>query len=229
MSVCAVGRDLTTLERGMSQLDAVRGGDEVVRELLQLDQQVKAAQKVLILDGEARPRLLAELNKNIEVLGLKCVPVEELSRACGGDCPSKAPCKRFSDIELAPLAESESTAQVVCIAPVTPVTSVVEVAQLAEALERAPVLAPQPVERLDMSKPINWMRGDIFTENPRFTLLHQRREWTLSVIDVVDADALTGLDVEIQRVGAGDNVQELMSIQQFMAGYVFVRRPQSPA
>lgn len=228
MQVCAMGRVSTTLERGMCEPVAVRDGDEVVRELLSLDQRVKEARRVLIIDGEARPRLLAELNRSLEGMGLRCVVVGEgapVDRPDDCSCAGKGRCKTFADIELLPLVEPHPVER--------PESSVVEIAgRSSEAIPfntyvPADVVPAKAPEKPDMAKPINWRRGDIFTENPRFTLIHQRREWVLNTIDVADHESLRGVDVEIQALGTEDT--ELMSFEQFTAGYVFVRRPQSTA
>ncbi|QSL90440.1 hypothetical protein [Pseudomonas atacamensis] len=191
----------------------VRGGDEVVRDLLVLDRQVQEARKVLVIDGEKRPQLLAELNRSLEGLGLQCVAIGEgatIPTPADGACLGVAACKSFADIELLPVIELP-----------------VVIEELPSAAPPAAIEPVKPCEKPDMTKPINWKRGDVFTENPRFTLVHQRREWVLNTLDVADHESLRGVDVEIQAAGTDDS--ELMTIQQFMAGYVFVRRPQSTA
>lgn len=95
-----------------------------------------------------------------------------------------------------------------------------------ELVSDSPLQPEEPVAKLDMTKPANWKRGDVFTENPRFTLLHQQREWFIKDIDELDG-SLSELDVEIERVNANQN--QLMTIQQFMRGYVFVRHAETPA
>ncbi|WP_438281424.1 hypothetical protein [Pseudomonas alabamensis] len=79
-----------------------------------------------------------------------------------------------------------------------------ELVKASEPLELVPdsLLQPEePVAKLDITKPANWKRGDVFTENPRFTLLHQQREWFIKDIDDLDSP-LSELDVEIDRMNA---------------------------
>lgn len=76
-----------------------------------------------------------------------------------------------------------------------------------------------------MTKPINWKKGDIFTE--RFELPHHRFEWSLASFDVHDKATLTGMDIEVVQVGGDQSA--LMTIEQFMRSYSFVRRPETQA
>jgi len=80
----------------------------------------------------------------------------------------------------------------------------------------------------DMTRPVNWKLGDIFSESPKLTLAHLRREWFIKEMDAVSAGGdLTGLNIEIERVNA--NRTELLTIEQFQRTYVFVRHAQTEA
>lgn len=80
----------------------------------------------------------------------------------------------------------------------------------------------------DMTRPANWKPGDIFSESPKLTLPHLRREWFIKEMDAIGAGGdLTGLNIEIERVNA--NRTELLTIEQFQRTYVFVRHAETAA
>lgn len=89
------------------------------------------------------------------------------------------------------------------------------------AAEPLPVVAD--VSKLDMTKPINWKLGDVFQDNPRFTLPHKCRKWLLDSLDISDLENLTGMDVQIRSPNT--TTTELLTLKQFMAQYVFHSRP----
>jgi hypothetical protein len=215
----------------MSEVLAVRGSDEVMRELAQTKASVIEAQRVLIVGAGALPKLLGELNTSLAELGYVCVPME----------PAQGLYKTFADLlacpSLAPLLASEPAP----VAPVPPPPSLTEASRSLlpyhllsddtpavinsepEPAEPEPERAVVDVHGLDMSKPKNWKLGDVFISNPRVTLPHKRRKWILDMLDVGDLDTLTGMDVQIRSPNT--TTTELMTLKQFMAQYVFHERP----
>ncbi|WP_096427186.1 hypothetical protein [Pseudomonas putida] len=231
------------------------GVAEVVQELTRIEQHAAQARKVLVVTGSARPVLLAHLRKALVPIGIDCVEVEPLGQQeyfDGLPEAQRVSIQSFAELlaspELAPLMR-DPIPEGVGADPVRVLNKEAEVWEQAPALppvayfaddpqlvadplpepEPAPVQEPpQPkVQKLDMGKPINWVLGDIFTENPKFSLPHQRREWFLKSMDVSDKATLQGVDIEIERVNAHQT--ELMTIEQFMRRYVFVRRAETPA
>lgn len=208
----------------MSEVLAVRGSDQVMRELAQTKASVIEAQRVLIVGAGALPKLLGELNDSLAELGYVCVPIE----------PAQGLYKTFADLlacpSLAPLLAVDSREPVKAINLPT-----VAPDKVAEAIAPDPVpLAPVPADpvpesvvvdlsKLDMTKPINWKLGDIFQDNPRITLPHKRRKWILDSLDVSDLENLTGVDVQIRSPNT--TTTELLTLKQFMARYAFFERP----
>ena len=231
----------------MSEQLAVRGSDLVMRELAQTKASVIEAQRVLLVGAGALPKLLGELNDSLAELGYVCVPIEPaqgLYKTFADllACPS-----------LAPLLETPELVKVVPDDwPNTPVGTLEPDPQLwdeeAGAIEReiraleaslaiphslavtepvaadpAPLPAMVDVLKLDMSKPINWKLGDVFQDNPRFTLPHKCRKWLLDSLDISDMENLSGMDVQIRSPNT--TTTELLTLKQFMAQYVFHSRP----
>ena len=201
----------------MSEVLAVRGSDEVMRELAQAKASVIEAQRVLIVGAGALPRLLGELNDSLADLGYVCVPIE----------PAQGLYRTFADLlacpSLAPLLAPEGDAPAVDTEE-----SESDLEREILALEQSMALsaaAPAEVDvsKLDMSKPINWKLGDVFIDNPRFTLPHKQRKWVLDSLDVSDLDNLTGMDVQIRSPNT--STTELLTLKQFMSHYVFHSRP----
>ena len=221
----------------MSEVLAVRGSDQVMRELAQTKASVIEAQRVLIVGAGALPKLLGELNDSLADLGYVCVPVE----------PAQGLYKTFADLlacpSLAPLLAVEAEALAPVIepplfyinaspepVPVEPEPADPDIDRQILALEQSlalsaavPESAEADVSKLDMTKPINWKLGDVFISNPRVTLPHKRRKWILDSLDVADLDSLTGMDVLLRSPNT--TTTELMTLKQFMAQYVFHERP----
>lgn len=219
----------------MSEVLAVRGSDEVMRELAQTKASVIEAQRVLIVGAGAIPKLLGELNDSLADLGYVCVPLE----------PAQGLYKTFADLlacpSLAPLLSSEPAPAAPERAPASlietshslltyhlltdevPAVTNSDPEREPEPVDPMPVRAVVDVHGLDMSRPINWKLGDVFISNPRVTLPHQRRKWILDMMDVADLDNLTGMDVQIRSPNT--TTTELMTIKQFMTQYVFHERP----
>lgn len=219
----------------MSEELAVRGSDLVMRELAQAKASVIEAQRVLVVGAGSIPKLLGELNASLADLGYVCVPIE----------PAQGLYKTFADLlacpSLAPLlseVEVLGSDPAVELAPDTP--RALEDSTLIDAeLDESNLVArqiialeqslgqssnhPPAVPKLDMAKPINWKLGDIFIDNPRFTLQHKQRKWVLDSLDVSDLANLSGMDVEIRSPNT--TTTELLTLKQFMAQYVFHSRP----
>lgn len=213
----------------MSEVLAVRGSDQVMRELAQMKASVIEAQRVLIVGADSLPKLLNELNTGLADLGYVCVPME----------PAQGLYKTFADLlacpTLAPLMGDQVSAPLLIETPNdTPAADPLQAVQLLPAIpvqdpERCPEpVASQPVVNLsglslDMAKPINWKLGDVFISNPRFTLPHKCRKWILDSLDVSDLENLTGMEVQLRSPNT--TTTELMTLKQFMAHYVFHERP----
>lgn len=220
----------------MSEELAVRGSDQVMRELAQTKASVIEAQRVLIVGAGALPKLLGELNDSLAELGYVCVPLE----------PAQGLYKTFADLLACPsLAPLLGAVEVGADAPIVAIESDpqpwAEEPGFSErqilALEQSLALssaAPEPVaadplpvvadvSKLDMSKPINWKLGDVFIDNPRFTLTHKQRKWVLDSLDVSDLENLSGMDVQIRSPNT--TTTELLTLKQFMNQYVFHSRP----
>lgn len=192
----------------MSEVLAVRGSDEVMRELAQATESVKEAKRVLIVGAGSIPRLMAELNTSLADLGYMCVPIE----------PAQGAYKTFADLLACPtLAAVVRELEPEAIAPAAEALFLVNVAP-----EPSPPVVLPNVTKLDMSRPINWQPGDVFQDNPRITLPHKRRKWLLDSLDVYDWESLRG-DVEIKSPNT--STTELMALDHFMARYVFLERP----
>lgn len=233
------------------------GVAEVVQELTRIEQHAAQARKVLVVTGETRPVLLAQLREALVPIGIDCVEVEPRGQQeyfDGLPEAQRVSIQSFAELlaspELAPLM-GDPVPGAVGTDPVRVLNKETAVWELAPATaplgclaggpervtgpgrkpeptaEPAPVQASSPpkVQKLDMTKPINWEKGDIFTE--RFELPHHRLEWALGSFDVHDKAALTGIDIEIEQVGGDQSA--LMTIEQFMRSYVFVRRAETPA
>lgn len=220
----------------MSEELAVRGSDEVMRELAQTKASVIEAQRVLIVGAGALPKLLGELNDSLADLGYVCVPLEPaqgLYKTFADllACPSLAPllsapesvpllAEPIVDPEPVPVAEAPTE---ITFAPCVPEGARSFHMAQPEPADPEPVRAVVDVHGLDMAKPINWKLGDVFISNPRVTLQHKRRKWILDQLDVADLDSLTGMDVQIRSPNT--TTTELMTLKQFMAQYVFHERP----
>lgn len=208
------------------------GVAEVVQELTRIEQHAAQARKVLVVTGSARPVLLAHLRKALVPIGIDCVEVEPRGQQEYFDGLPEA--QRVSIQSFAELLASPELAPLMNDPLPVLVREEAEPLYVAHEPDPGPVPVPDPVPapapapkpaKLDMAKPINWKQGDIFTE--RFELPHHRLEWALASFDVHDKATLTGIDIEIEQVG-GDQTA-LMTIEQFMRSYVFVRRAETPA
>ena len=228
----------------MSEVLAVRGSDQVMRELAQTKASVIEAKRVLIVGAGALPKLLGELNDSLAELGYVCVPLE----------PAQGLYKTFADLlacpvlsalhdvepePMKPLRESYSGhseaipfgAYLPCddgqddLPPPPPENPPAPaVAVVAEPIPEPEPMSVQPVAvKLDMSKPINWKLGDVFISNPRITLPHKSRKWILDSLDISDLENLSGIDVQIRSPNT--TTTELLTLKQFMAQYVFHKRP----
>jgi len=216
----------------------------VVQELTRIEQHAAQARRVLVVTGAARPVLLAQLREALVPIGIDCVEVEPIGQQEYFD--QLPECERVSiqsfgellaSPELALLMNDPVPLETCAPEPLAQEQRLTPVAFIAQDPQRAPDPASEPepapvqkpappkVQKLDMAKPINWKKGDIFTE--RFELPHHRLEWSLASFDVHDKAALTGIDIEIEQVG-GDQTA-LMTIEQFMRSYVFVRHAETPA
>ncbi len=206
------------------------GVAEVVQELTRIEQHAAQARKVLVVTGSARPVLLAQLRGALMPIGIDCVEVEPIGQQEYFEALPEA--QRVSIQSFAELLASPELAPLMN----DPVPLLIEAdpgptrcvdpgpTPAAEVQPPAPVPVAKPA-KLDMTKPINWKQGDIFTE--RFELPHHRLEWALGSFDVHDKATLTGIDIEIAQVGGDQSA--LMTIEQFMRSYVFVRRAETPA
>lgn len=224
----------------MSEVLAVRGSDLVMRELAQTKASVIEAQRVLIVGAGALPRLLGELNDSLAELGYVCVPIE----------PAQGLYKTFADLlacpSLAPLLAATELVPVVDDFALEPDPQLwnegpdfaerqIRALEVSLAIPHSLAVTepagadPEPlpvvveVSKLDMSKPINWKLGDVFISNPRVTLPHKVRKWILDSLDVTDLEKLHGVDVQLRSPNT--TTTELMTLKQFMAGYLFLRRP----
>ena len=63
----------------------------------------------------------------------------------------------------------------------------------------------------------------MFISNPRITLPHKSRKWILDSLDISDLENLSGIDVQIRSPNT--TTTELLTLKQFMAQYVFHKRP----
>lgn len=226
----------------MSEVLAVRGSDQVMRELAQTKASVIEAKRVLIVGAGAIPKLLGELNDSLAELGYVCVPLE----------PAQGLYKTFADLlacpSLAPLLQPQEvptvavdTSPTVAAAP-DPQPWAEEASDIEREIRALEESLAIPVSRdvtefgateqavvnlsglsLDMSKPINWKLGDVFISNPRITLPHKSRKWILDSLDVSDLENLSGIDVQIRSPNT--TTTELLTLKQFMAQYVFHKRP----
>lgn len=206
------------------------GVAEVVQELTRIEQHAAQARKVLVVTGSARPVLLAQLRGALMPIGIDCVEIEPIGQQEYFEALPEA--QRVSIQSFAELLASPELAPLMN----DPVPLLIEAGPgpthcvdpgptpAAEVQPPAPVPVAKPA-KLDMTKPINWEQGDIFTE--RFELPHHRLEWALGSFDVHDKATLTGIDIEIAQVGGDQSA--LMTIEQFMRSYVFVRRAETPA
>jgi len=201
-----------------------------VQELTRLEQHAAQARKVLVVVGDARPRLLAHLRDALVPIGIDCVEVAPQGQQ-----------EYFDALPAAERVSIQSFAELLASPELAPLMNdpvpLLEDSQplLANEPDPGPIPEPAPAPvpaqplkaaKLDMAKPINWKKGDIFTE--RFELPHKRREWFLKSMDVHNLDTLQGVDIEIERVNA--NQTELLTLEQFMRSYLFVRHaPQTPA
>lgn len=237
----ANGPTLTHKAQNMSEEKAVRGSDEVMRELVKTSNDIEQARRVLIVGAGAIPRLLGELNDSLASLGYKCVPIE----------PATGLYKTFADllacpvlsalhddlplaVELAPAPQVSATGPVPSglseaipfgsylpshepeeSPPTPPDDTPAPVALVEPEPVQDPVPAPAPASKPDMRHPANWQPGDVFTENPRFTLPHKQRRWVLESIDEVD--------VELRSPHTSSS--ELLTLEHFVARFVFVERP----
>ena len=208
-----------------------------VQELTRLEQHAAQARKVLVVVGDARPKLLAQLREALVPIGIDCVEVAPQGQQEYFDALPES--ERVSIQSFAQLLASPELAPLMNDPPPVLVREEAEPLYVAQEADPGPVPVADPVPapapapaakpaKLDMAKPINWKKGDIFTE--RFELPHYRLEWALASFDVHDKATLTGIDIEIEQVG-GDHAPatSLMTIEQFMRSYVFVRRPETPA
>lgn len=211
----------------MSEVLAVRDGDQVMRELAQTKAAVLDAQRVLIVGAGSIPRLLGELNASLADLGYMCVPIEPaqgLYKTFGDllACPALAPLLQDQPAEPVPMVSAPAVAPVLALES----TAVVLEPELSPP-EPDPPAAPQlqlaDVSALDMSRPINWKPGDVFISNPRVTLPHKCRKWLLDYLDVSDLENLSGMDVQLRSPNT--TATELLTLKQFMAQYVFLERP----
>lgn len=234
----------------MSEVLAVRGSELVMRELAQAKASVIEAQRVLIVGAGSIPKLLGELNDSLAELGYVCVPIEPAQGlyktfADLQECPSLAPLLSVSaptagpDAELAPalnlpIGQGEAIPFANYLPTEPPLNpDVAAASEDPEATERLirvleeslalPEARVVDVSHLDMAKPINWKLGDVFQDNPRITLPHKRRKWILDSLDVSDWTCLRGIDVQIRSPNT--TTTELLSLELFMASYVFIERP----
>lgn len=233
----------------MSVEQAKSGGvAEVVQELTRLEQHAAQARKVLIITGDARPGLLAQLRDALVPIGIDCIEIEprgQQEHFAALPVSERVSIQSFAELLACPdLAELMNPppeqgaptdwAREIDEPLLTP-ELVVEVPApisysgfLAGAAEDSPkqMLTPTPtvtaasVAKLDMTKPVNWVQGDVFTENPKFTLPHMRREWFIRDMEELGG-SYAATNIEIERVNA--NRTELLTIEQFLRGYVFVR------
>lgn len=216
------------------------GVSAAVQELTRLEQHAAQARQVLVVVGEARPKLLAQLRDALVPIGIDCVEVPPQGQQEYFDAlpaAERVSIGSFAELlaspELAPLMRDVREPVPVLQAELDEPAAVdLEAEPPAPAPMREPEPDPVPapvlpakVAKPDMTKPINWKKGDIFTE--RFELPHHRLEWALASFDVHDKATLTGMDIEVEQVG-GDQ-SELMTIEQFMRSYLFVRRPETQA
>lgn len=212
------------------------GVAEVVQELTRIEQHAAQARKVLVVTGSTRPVLLAQLREALVPIGIDCVEVEPRGQQEYFDGLPEA--QRVSIQSFAELLASPELARLMNDPLPVLVREEAEPLYIAQEADPGPVPVADPVPaptpapaiapksaKLDMTKPINWKSGDIFTE--RFELPHHRLEWALGSFDVHDKAALTGIDIEIAQVGGDQSA--LMTIEQFMRSYVFVRRAETPA
>lgn len=210
----------------------------VVQELTRLEQHAAQARQVLVICGGARPALLTQLRGILAPIGIECVEIEPRGQQEYFDslpAAERVPVQSFAELlaspALAQLMNDPLPAPALVIEQAVADDLIVSVSEP----EPHPVEIPSPavtevvtaLVKPDMTKPINWKRGDIFSENPKFTLQHMRREWFIKAMDVSDRDTLTGIDIEIERVNA--NRTELLTIEQFMRSYVFVRHADADA
>lgn len=233
------------------------GVSGIVQELTRLEQHAAQARKVLVMTGEMRPGLLEQLRGALIPIGIDCVEIQPEGQQEYFDAlplaqrvsigsfaellasPALAPLMADPPQCCTPAAAVDVAASMPAVAiklnenePAAQACAVNDYAELVTDLERLEpasdsLLQPEePVVKLDMTKPANWKRGDVFRENPKFTLLHQQREWFIKDIDDLTGP-LSELNIEIERVSAYQT--QLMTIQQFMRGYVFVRHAETPA
>lgn len=209
----------------------------VVQELTRLEQHAAQARQVLVICGGARPALLTQLRGILAPIGIECVEIEPRGQQEYFDAlpaAERVPVQSFAELLASPALAQLMTDPVPAPAFVMTQTIGDHLLVGPDDLEPQPLEVPAPVVaetvpapvKLDMTRPINWKRGDIFTESAKTTLPHQRREWFIKSLDVGDRETLTGMDIEIERVNA--NLTELMTIEQFMRRYVFVRRGELP-
>ena len=197
-------------------LEAMRDSHEVVRDLVDLHKEVTDARKVLIVSVGMRPRLVQELSRSLEGIGLIVV-----------ESNPKASPLCFADLVLPDAYEDQpesiytELAEAFALLP-EPEPEAFEPEPLPEVIPdpippHIPELPAPVVAKLDMHNPDNWALGDVFTENPRITLLYQRHRWVLVEIDV-ESD-----NVELKSPTT--DASELMTLSQFVTGYVWVDRP----
>lgn len=203
----------------MSETVLARESDVVVRELADLTRDVVNARRVLIVGAARRPLLIDELNRALIPLGIMC---QETVPGIAQDFEMPPAYHPQPPTSYGDLLASPGLSRLLDDPPsqvVEPAPAVLE--ELAPQTQPDPVPAPEPAPlpapkppRPDMSKPENWEFGDIFTENPRFTMLHLRKKW---IFIGVDSD---GVELRSQS----SDTTELLSIDQFMRGYVFHAR-----